>query len=453
MPYDAQIGARRPVSPATYARLQRAAQARPKIVFAGEFSAGKSTLLNALLQISALPTKITATALPPVWLRYGAPAARYEDNMGRFHSIAIDEIDAVPMAARCLHVTLPIEILKSCDFIDLPGISDPHRHDSNIHRYLSLAHMVVWCSPATQAWRQSERSTWLNMPARLHAHSVLVLTRGDKLDSERDRAKVLRRVQTETKGLFGDYLVIEQAPAQIGQGSAHPLMPLLHTQVLAIAEQRAALLQRYEIAPQNFDAPVEPPHVAALAEMLRAPEAVVPEAVVPQQAAEQPEAPPALDDIIAAAAPLRLMPEAQADEVIAAAEPIAEPEVQDADDLTDEALIASLLAIRPATPEPEAEADAPAAAAPDSLTDSTLDDIAGLIEAAVQAPVAEDTVPQAFTPQEDHALPQAAATPVAQEVQMWRDLVAEADLGPESAKLAALFDRYLLALSALEETR
>ena len=43
---------------------------KPVFGLMGEYSAGKSTLLNLLLNQNALPTKVTATNLPPVWLTY-----------------------------------------------------------------------------------------------------------------------------------------------------------------------------------------------------------------------------------------------------------------------------------------------------------------------------------------------------------------------------------------------
>ena len=45
-------------------RLSIAARARPRIALMGEFSSGKSTLLNLLIGEALLPTKVTATELP-----------------------------------------------------------------------------------------------------------------------------------------------------------------------------------------------------------------------------------------------------------------------------------------------------------------------------------------------------------------------------------------------------
>ena len=44
---------------------------RPSFALMGEYSAGKSALLNALLGQSLLPTRVTATDLPAVWITHG----------------------------------------------------------------------------------------------------------------------------------------------------------------------------------------------------------------------------------------------------------------------------------------------------------------------------------------------------------------------------------------------
>mgnify|MGYP001824683180 FL=1 len=65
-----------------------------------------------------------------------------------------------------------------------------------------FADAVIWCSHATQAWRQSEAATWNYLPESLTQNGLLLLTRFDKLLTEQDRQRVLARVRAETDGLF-----------------------------------------------------------------------------------------------------------------------------------------------------------------------------------------------------------------------------------------------------------
>jgi len=70
-----------------------------------------------------------------------------------------------------------------------------------VERMLEEVDAVLWCTHATQAWRQSEAAFWAQMPKAVRDRSILLITRFDKLTNERDRGRVLKRIQHETKGL------------------------------------------------------------------------------------------------------------------------------------------------------------------------------------------------------------------------------------------------------------
>ena len=177
---------------------------KPRVAIMGEFSAGKSTLSNLLLGARPLPEKVTATRLSPVWITLGQGAPVRVDLDGGESPIHIEEIEAVPLE-ETHHIRLPLEaeILRYCDLIDFPGISDPNMDPAVWERVLDEVDMVLWCTHATQAWRQSEAAVWEGVPEAVQARSLLLVTRFDKLTTERDRARVLHRVTTETEGLFG----------------------------------------------------------------------------------------------------------------------------------------------------------------------------------------------------------------------------------------------------------
>nr|MCU0909643.1 hypothetical protein [Paracoccaceae bacterium] len=65
-----------------------------------------------------------------------------------------------------------------------------------------VADGVIWCSHATQAWRQSEAAVWEGVDPALFPRSMLLLTRIDKIASLHDRARVMARVRRETDGMF-----------------------------------------------------------------------------------------------------------------------------------------------------------------------------------------------------------------------------------------------------------
>lgn len=197
-----------------------AAQGRkPRIALMGEFSAGKSTLCNLLLGQAASPVQITATQLPPVWYRYGSDPASLHFPDGR--SEVADAVDLVHLAetgATRISVSLEAPLLEHCDLIDMPGTSDPNMPMENWQALLPEIDMVVWCTPASQAWRQTEAALWEELPEALWSRSILLITRADKLASDRDKARVQMRVSREVEGLFESVMMISLTDALSAQG-------------------------------------------------------------------------------------------------------------------------------------------------------------------------------------------------------------------------------------------
>jgi len=183
--------------------VMRDSARRPRVGLMGEFSAGKSTLTNLLIGAPALPVKVTATQLPPVWLSHGSDAPCRVALDGTEHPLDLSSLDTVPVEETLyLRVFREADILEMCDLIDFPGISDPNMPPDVWERVAPMVDSVLWLTHATQAWRQSEAAVWATLPEALHATSLLLLTRWDKLLTERDRNRVLARVRHETAGQF-----------------------------------------------------------------------------------------------------------------------------------------------------------------------------------------------------------------------------------------------------------
>ena len=177
---------------------------KPRIALMGEFSAGKSTLSNLLLGSRPLPEKVTATRLSPVWMAAGMEPPYRIDVDGTEELVSIEHLEEIPVEeTKVIRLFFESDILDVCDLIDFPGISDPNMSTDVVERMLEEVDAVLWCTHATQAWRQSEQAVWDQMPEEVKKRSILLITRFDKLTTERDRGRVLKRVQHETKGQFG----------------------------------------------------------------------------------------------------------------------------------------------------------------------------------------------------------------------------------------------------------
>lgn len=176
---------------------------RPRIALLGEFSAGKSTLVNVLMRGAHSPVRVTATQLPPIWYSYGSGPSVMVDRDGNETELPGGDLTAAPLGeTRAIRVHVEADILKRCDLIDMPGSSDPNMTPDIWDALLPQAHAAIWCTPSTQAWRQSEAAIWEEVPEELHERSILLLTRFDKIRMSDDRKRLLARVRKETRDLF-----------------------------------------------------------------------------------------------------------------------------------------------------------------------------------------------------------------------------------------------------------
>lgn len=192
---------------------------KPRIAIMGEFSSGKSTLCNVLMGAKPLLEKVTATQLPPVWLSYGPDDAYTMGLDGHAYDLDLAELEQVSLeTTEHIRIFMKSDILRYTDLIDMPGISDPSMSSEVWERMAYLADAVLWCTHATQAWRQSESGVWSTFPQEMRRNSLLLVTRFDKIVGEKDRAKVLKRVKQETEELFAEVYPVSLLQAMRANG-------------------------------------------------------------------------------------------------------------------------------------------------------------------------------------------------------------------------------------------
>lgn len=147
-------------------RLLRQGLSAPlRVALLGEFSAGKSTFLNALVGETVSPMGVLPTTAAVHWLRSGPRAARVVTDRGWVVESSIDEAPRVAARLRqegqqIEHVEVCLErgLLARLELLDTPGFNagEP-AHEAAVRRAFALADVALWLFDARQAGRMSER--------------------------------------------------------------------------------------------------------------------------------------------------------------------------------------------------------------------------------------------------------------------------------------------------------
>ena len=178
---------------------------RARIVVVGEFNSGKTALVNALVGAPVLtPSSIDHTTHPTV-IRYAAkPLLTAETTSRKRKAVAWNRIpDLVPDDIRRLHVGAPLECLKRFSVVDTPGLGfADSESDRRSLQACRGADVVIWCTPAMQAWKASEEKVWLALPKTMRARGVLAVTFADEIASQSDVDRLLERLRTEAGSYF-----------------------------------------------------------------------------------------------------------------------------------------------------------------------------------------------------------------------------------------------------------
>jgi hypothetical protein len=184
-----------------------------RIAIVGEFNSGKSSLANLLARIESLPTAVVSSTCIPTLLYHARRPEIWAVHLdGRRESLHPGR--AAPMQSIFrLEVGLPSPRLRAVQILDLPGLADPRFDASLADLARHNVDAVVWCTVSTQAWKESEREAWEQLPARLRGRGLLVATHCDLLRSVIDREKLLSRLRSEAGPSFTGIVLLSTAEA------------------------------------------------------------------------------------------------------------------------------------------------------------------------------------------------------------------------------------------------
>ena len=174
----------------------------PQIVVAGEFSAGKSSLINLLVGQHVLQPSIGLSQQPPVKLRY-APQQfvnAYHRDGQVYHNALIEQATTNPDVLE-VELYLPFNRFPGVEIQELPSpvaqtLPEPQRLAA------ANADLFIWCTIGSQAWRLSEKDFVASLGRRPDQPTILAVMRDDLIRTDSDRAKISRRLETEARPFF-----------------------------------------------------------------------------------------------------------------------------------------------------------------------------------------------------------------------------------------------------------
>jgi len=182
-----------------------------KVAVGGEFSSGKSTFVKMLLGQHVVDMQASASAMPTVNFIFGAETTYRAIGVKSSRDItdlnALSEDDFREL--ECLEVMLDLPFLKQFEIFDTPGTADPSRSIDQLLTVVNEVDFVVWCTNATQAWRESERRMWENLPLELKHRSLLILTHVDLPSIKPSLSRLMKRMKKEAAPLFKKIIAME----------------------------------------------------------------------------------------------------------------------------------------------------------------------------------------------------------------------------------------------------
>jgi tetratricopeptide (TPR) repeat protein len=191
------------------------------LAIAGEFNAGKSTLLNALLGDAVAPMGVTpTTAAVNVFLYGNRRAARVVQRDGSATEVAFAEVEgfidrrrgAGDAAVRHVEIVWPAEALRDVSLVDTPGFNAAEEeHEAVAREFLARADAVLWLFDASHAGTASERAA-IEALGPLRGKLLGVLNKADWLSPD-DLAQVTDRLRDRFAGEVADWVAVSARDA------------------------------------------------------------------------------------------------------------------------------------------------------------------------------------------------------------------------------------------------
>src|SRR5579863_6970929 len=176
------------------------------LVIVGEFNAGKSACINALLHADVLEEGVIPTTTQVTMLRYG------EQGGQRLRDHAI------------LEVQYPANFLQDISIVDTPGVNAVRReHERLTEEFVPRSDLILFVTSVDRPFTQSER-IFLERIRNWGKKVVIVLNKIDILQTRNALTEVVDFVRANCKNLLGfqpeifpvSALLAQQAQTAVG---------------------------------------------------------------------------------------------------------------------------------------------------------------------------------------------------------------------------------------------
>lgn len=169
------------------------------LVVAGEFNAGKSAFINALLGQELQVEGVTPTTSQIFLLKYGELTNQVPGDKGIWVQ------------------TAPIEILKKISIVDTPGTNAILReHEALTAEFIPRSDLVLFITSADRPFSESERN-FLAQIRDWGKKIVLLINKADILSGETERNEVIEFVKESAKNLVGEISAVFPISAKQAQ--------------------------------------------------------------------------------------------------------------------------------------------------------------------------------------------------------------------------------------------
>ncbi|NJM34563.1 MAG: hypothetical protein HC850_07470 [Rhodomicrobium sp.] len=241
----------------TLIQLERILTRPMRLAVMGEQNSGKSLLINYLLKHQVLPSGGFAGETTELLIRHSeepsvhaiaADGTRNRLTSKAFGRLVKPEMRAAPSTtsviydahnprkssaqeasspaslilaarsesqarqSRLIEIGLPLGVLRQIEFVEVRACPEGPR-ESPSRRVFAQVDMTIWCTLATQAWKETEIVAWRRVPPGQRRTALMMATYKDAIRKGRDEEKVMARLQNAGAHLFDGVVLVSARDA------------------------------------------------------------------------------------------------------------------------------------------------------------------------------------------------------------------------------------------------